>query len=145
MEKTFPSGSLDAPPAARAIRPIRSEAEGQLRDRKGHPMSIIKTYTSWDFINDFQNNFERRNQFSLTALYWLFDWYDEFGHDWEMDVTEVCCDWTEYDSPSKVWEAYGHLVGCPEDPERFAELLERIGDETNYAILENCNCLIQNF
>ena len=107
-------------------------------------MSITKTYDKYAFANAFQRNSLHAGIFSPTALEWLFEWYDNLGEDWEVDQVEVRNDWTEYEDPSEVWEAYGHLIDNPEDPERFAELLERIGDETTYAILGNGCYLIHN-
>lgn len=106
-------------------------------------MGIIRTLDLAGFRRAF-NDCGREGQFSANALAWLYGWYDELSDSYELDVIGICCEWTEYDAPGEVWEAYGHLIGCDADPDRYDELLERIGDETSYALLDG-SVLIQDF
>ena len=50
-------------------------------------------------------NMGRSDNFSYEALGQLYDYYDEIeGYD--LDVVEICCDWTE-DSIKSALKAYG--------------------------------------
>lgn len=50
--------------------------------------------TRMDFHDAF-NRAGRGNQFSYEALDTLFDYYE--NDDIELDVTELCCQWTEHE------------------------------------------------
>lgn len=51
----------------------------------------------------------RDSQFSQAGLEALFDHYEEFNEDYELDVTEICCDWQEfsYDEEDSLLEQNG--------------------------------------
>ncbi len=107
-------------------------------------MAIYKTIDIWDFRKAFANS-GRSSDYSGAALEFLFEQYSDLEKDWELDVIAICCEWTEYDEPNDLWEAYGYLIGGKYDPDRFGELLEAIGDRTNYRILENHSIMVQDF
>lgn len=54
-----------------------------------------------DFVDQF-NRRGRSTQFSKEGLRTLFDYLEEVNPDYELDVIELCCEYTEYDD---IWEA----------------------------------------
>ena len=114
-------------------------------------MSIIRTYDFYDFVCEFQN-YDRADNFSEEALCYLFDWHDELPGNYELDVIGICCAWTEYDDGEDLWAEYSHLLGSRAthkwsayEPDQYDEMLERLADNTNIAILDNGNVLVQEF
>lgn len=76
----------------------------------------------------FKNEFEacgRENQFTLGGLAALFDYLEEredaTGDSRELDVIELCCEFTEYET-ADLPEAFGYLRGA--DDADWVELLE---------------------
>lgn len=57
---------------------------------------IVKTYDLHDFKREFER-YDRGNQFSDEALEELFNYYNGFCDNIEMDVIGICCEWTEYE------------------------------------------------
>ena len=57
---------------------------------------IIQTISETKFMDAFYDA-GRGNRFSYEALKELYRYYDEssFDNHWELDVIEVCCEWTE--------------------------------------------------
>lgn len=54
----------------------------------------------------------RGNQFSPEALDALFEYYEHAPSAWEyyeLDVIEICCEWTEYHNPEEAERDYGDL------------------------------------
>jgi len=63
-------------------------------------MAIISKITnSTEFIHEWMQWEERREQFSRPALEALFEYLDDFseemGEDIELDVVAICCDYSE--------------------------------------------------
>lgn len=62
-------------------------------------MAIIKTVNFDDFYESF-HKVKRGTQFSYGALKGLYHYYnelsEEIGEPYELDVIDICCDWTEY-------------------------------------------------
>ena len=56
------------------------------------------------FMDEF-NRMHRRGVFSYEAFEALFEYYNELD-DYELDVTEICHDWVEYDTLEEVLETY---------------------------------------
>ena len=50
------------------------------------------------YRDDFHRAFQelRPGKFSPATLDVLFDYYDELDANYELDVTAICCEWTEY-------------------------------------------------
>ena len=61
-------------------------------------MTIIKTFSLQDFLEEFRNwtANNRNRSFSTPALTTLFEYYDSMDEPVEMDVVAICCDWHEY-------------------------------------------------
>ena len=76
----------------------------------------------------------RGNQFSGDALDCLFNYYDEL-EDYKLDIIEICCTWTEYESAAEAVEYYSNCC----------ESLEDLQDRTTAIELENGHILVENF
>jgi CRISPR/Cas system-associated endonuclease Cas3-HD len=81
---------------------IRTESQQVTR---GFEM-IYTTHDTGSFIRAFENA-GRKDQFSREALTALYDYYEELGEDIELDVTGICCEWSEYESLEEAIEEYG--------------------------------------
>jgi hypothetical protein len=61
----------------------------------------------------------RPDNFSRAALEALFAHFEEMerdqGEEFELDVIEICCNWTEYASALEAAEAYGFKAKDTED------------------------------
>lgn len=90
--------------------------------------------------NEFRDEFlkmGRDNQFSYKGLTALYDYLDEF-HDeipYELDVIEICCNFTEYDS----------LQDFNKDYSREYENIDEILDDTEVVRIDDNRFIIQNF
>jgi len=67
-------------------------------------------------INDFQRAFidyGRATQFSNEGLDGLFDHledtFDSIGEEYELDVIELCCEYSEYDSVDEYYAEYSRI------------------------------------
>lgn len=61
-------------------------------------MAIVQTITTHGEFADAFQRCGRGEQFSYSALRALFDFYDDFSEDVELDPIAICFDWSEYDS-----------------------------------------------
>ena len=57
---------------------------------------IVKTIDLYDFKKEF-GDYSRGDHFSEEAQEFLFDYYDDFCDNVELDVIGICCAWTEYE------------------------------------------------
>lgn len=64
----------------------------------------ISINSAYAFEREFANH-GRDNQFSYEALGVLFDYFDEFDPDMELDVIAICCEYTE-DSIESIARSY---------------------------------------
>jgi len=55
---------------------------------------MIQTVNNSDFHNAF-NSMDRGNQFSYEALNMLFNYFEEFDPEIELDVIAICCEYSE--------------------------------------------------
>lgn len=55
---------------------------------------MIQTVNNSDFHNAF-NRMDRGNQFSYEALNMLFNYFEEFDPEIELDVIAICCEYSE--------------------------------------------------
>jgi len=55
---------------------------------------MIQTVNNLDFHNAF-NAMDRNNQFSYEALNMLFNYFEEFDPEMELDVISICCEYSE--------------------------------------------------
>ena len=82
------------------------------------------------YVGQFRNAFRsvgREDQFSYEALGLLFEYLEEVNPDYELDVIELCCEYTE-STPEEIAESYSiDIEGMEEGEivEAVTEFLER--------------------
>src|SRR5210317_727364 len=100
---------------------------------------MIVNYVSKSEFRDEFTKMNRENQFSykgLNALYdYIEEYYEEADKPYELDVIELCCDFTEYDS----------LEEFNKDYNREYENIDAIVDDTVVIMVDNTSFIIQNF
>ena len=100
---------------------------------------MIVNYVSKSEFRDEFIKMNRENQFSykgLNALYdYIEEYYEEADKPYELDVIEICCDFTEYDS----------LEEFNKDYNREYENIDDIVDDTVVIMVDNTSFIIQNF
>lgn len=77
-----------------------------------------------DFVMAFRN-LDRANQFSHAALQLIFDFLEDAQPDYDLDVIEICCEFSELDA-EEMLASYPE-IDVPEDAD---------DDETEQAIVE---------
>jgi len=82
---------------------------------------MYQTITKSDFRNAFVT-MDRQNQFSYEGLGVLYDYLDEIGYG-NLDVIELCCDFTEYKSVKDFQEDYGEEYETLDDIKRMTIVL----------------------
>ena len=91
-----------------------------------------QTVTRSDFIDAFRNA-GREDNFSYEGLCALYDWLEELGEEYELDVIALCCEFSEYSSALECIEDAGYgFEPDPEDDEegREAAALDWLRDQT---------------
>jgi len=83
---------------------------------------MITQVTFDDFVDAFRSH-ERQDTFSYAGLQALFDyaseWQDGNGSPWDLDVIELCCDFTEYNTATEVAKDYGQVFGDEDEAEEW--------------------------
>ena len=92
-------------------------------------------------FTDFQRAFtdcSREDNFSYEALQALFNWIEEYeediGEEIELDVIEICCEFTEYENLEELQERYTDIESL-EDLHLYTQVIE----------LDNGGLVIQDF
>lgn len=108
------------------------------------------TIDSYDFIKAFEEL--RPDNFTRAGLNALFDYLEEFeadtGHEMELDVIAICCDFTEYETALEAANEHCYEpeddggVNGGENEERAA--LEYLQDNTQ-VIQHDSGIIIQNW
>jgi hypothetical protein len=100
---------------------------------------MIVNYVSKSEFRDEFTKMNRENQFSYRGLNALYDYIEEYYQEadkpYELDVIELCCDFTEYDS----------LEEFNNDYNREYENIDDIVDDTVVIKVDNTSFIIQNF
>ena len=100
---------------------------------------MIVNYVSKSEFRDEFTKMNRQNQFSYKGLNALYDYIEEYYQEadkpYELDVIELCCDFTEYDS----------LEEFNKDYNREYENIDDIVDDTVLIRVDNTSFIIQNF
>lgn len=107
---------------------------------------IIETISESKFMDAFHHA-GRGNQFSYDALECLFEYYDELsisgGEPWELDVIEVCSDWTE-STPERFLKYYG--IDLEEGEEPYQKAIKKLDSSSiTYYALKNGSILYMNY
>lgn len=107
---------------------------------------IVKTFDLYDFMREFER-YDRGDRFSSEALEELYNYYDEFGEPYELDVIEICCNWTEYESLDEFATAYGYTeeVEGMEEEEKEQYLTDILNNNTCYFLLSNGGIVLQDY
>ena len=75
---------------------------------------LFKKVEFEDFLEEFERH-ERQDQFSYEGKRALFAFLDELGEDTgqdiELDIINICCNFTEYDSLEDFNIDYGYSIG----------------------------------
>ena len=83
---------------------------------------IYVVLSKWDFVDEFMKS-DRKDQFSREALEIIYDHYSEHEEDYEMDIIDICCTWSEYSSKMDLWVDFR---SCEYNDEGFEELREEL-------------------
>lgn len=104
---------------------------------------MIKNITASEFTAAF-HNMGRGDQFSHSALLALYEFLNEVNPAWELDVTAVCCDFSEC-SAEFIAQDYGFDAQADdEDDDEFtARILDELNEKT-WAVKTRDGILYQN-
>lgn len=69
---------------------------------------IYQEITKNMFIEAFKT-LERENHFSVDGFFALYDFLDELEENYNLDVIELCCEYTEYENLSHFQQDYGTI------------------------------------
>jgi len=72
---------------------------------------------------------DRGNQFSYEALNMLFNYFEEFDEDMELDVIAICCEYSE-SSVEQIIRDYSIDCDGVEDDEIEAHVISYLNDHT---------------
>lgn len=87
-----------------------------------------QTVHNTDFHNAF-HSMGRGNQFSDDALNMLFNYFEEFDDEMELDVVSICCEYSE-SSVEQIIRDYSIDCDFIEDDEIEAHVLSYLEDHT---------------
>ena len=107
---------------------------------------IVKTFDLYDFRREFES-YNRDDRFSDEAIEELYNYYDDLGEPYEMDVIEICCNWTEYESLEEYAKEYMDESDFEEmdDDEKEKAIIDNLDNNTYFTRLNNGGLLIQNY
>lgn len=107
---------------------------------------IVKTFDLYDFKREFER-YDRGDNFSDEAMEELFNYYDDWGEPYELDVIEICCNWTEFENLEEYVSQYMNESDFEEWGEDLREdvILAELDNNTFFARLSNGHLLIQNY
>ena len=92
-------------------------------------MAIIKTVYFSDFVREFEQ-YGRQKNFSHNGLRALFDYFDDMDYSYELDVIQLCCEYSE-DTYSDIANNYGiDLSECEDEIEIKATIEDYLQDHT---------------
>lgn len=98
------------------------------------------TVSNSDFVDAFRR-YDRYDQFGYDALCSLFDYLenleDETGEEMELDVIELCCDYS-VDSVEDIASSYDIDIEGMDDDEARDAVLEYLNDHTS-VVDPDCN------
>lgn len=91
-------------------------------------------YQTIDNASQFRDAFHhmgRGDQFSYEALGLLFDYLEELDPEYEMDVVEICCEYSE-STPEEIAESYGvDLDDCEDDDDKAEAIIDFLQSRTS--------------
>ena len=114
-------------------------------------MAVTIELSKYSFADLFKG--DRADQFSRCALEALFEDLEELsegiGKDVQVDIVEICCNWTEYEG-AELLRAYPNylpddLSSYDDEDEAVSALIGALRDETRIIELSNGCTLVQAF
>lgn len=88
---------------------------------------MIQTVNNSDFHNAF-HRMDRSTQFSYEALNMLFNYFEEFDENMELDVIAICCEYSEM-TPEEIASSYN--LDEDEDVLEFLDMNTSVIGETS--------------
>lgn len=85
----------------------------------------------------------RADQFSYEALGMLFDHFEEWETDAELDVIAICCAYSE-DSPEYIADQYNVDVGGMDEEQTLDAVLEYLGEKTQVIGVTDAGAVVYN-
>lgn len=73
--------------------------------------------------------YDRANQFSLEACDAIIEYMDEIDPDYELDIIEMCCTWTEYNDIDDLKQNFPDVLEESEEDDDD-DFLENLKDRT---------------
>lgn len=107
---------------------------------------IIKSFDLYDFKREFER-YDRGDRFSDEAMEELYNYYDNLGEPYELDIIGICCSWTEYENLEEYSKEYmdeSDFEGMDDD-EKEEIILDNLDDNTYFTRLSNGSVLIQDY
>lgn len=110
--------------------------------------TITEDYHFWYWLKESGNY---KNKFSLVGAVAVQEWYeqlsDSLGTHVEFDPIAWCCEWTEYDNYTEVWNEYGRGKEFIEGEELAIDDNIKLWLENNTQIIEldNGHVLVKEF
>lgn len=108
---------------------------------------IVRAFDLYDFKDEFER-YDRGDNFSDEALEELYNYYDDLGEPYELDVIEICCNWTEYENLEEYAKEYMNesgFEGIEDDDEKEEIITDNLENNTYFIRLNNGSILIQNY
>ena len=103
---------------------------------------MYKTINFHAFVDAFRDK-GRQFNFSHTGLEYLFDYLEENYENYELDVIELCCSYTEYSTIEDLLGAYDLDFEKDEEPS-YKEVEKALGERTLVlACEEECILLLK--
>ena len=102
------------------------------------------TVNLYDFRQAF-NDMGRGNNFSYEGIEILFDYLerlsDDIGEEIELDVIELCCEYSEA-TPEEIAKDYGYALEGDNEEERRDNMIEWLNDQTRVCGFTDNNTIV---
>jgi hypothetical protein len=100
---------------------------------------MVQTINQSQFIDAFRA-MGRKDQFSYNALVALFEWLEKNDENYDLDVIELCCEFTEYSDLEEFNAAYND-----DNPEYNFDIDEIEARTTLIPIGKGSSFIVNNF
>ena len=97
-------------------------------------------------VHGFRDAFKsmgRGDQFTYDGLGMLFDHFEEWEPDAELDVIAICCGYSE-DSPEYIADQYDVDVGGMDEEQTLDAVLEYLGNNTQVIGVTDAGAVVYN-
>ena len=110
-------------------------------------MAIIQTINTHGQFADAFVRMGRGDQFTYSALGALFNFYDDFEGDVELDPIAICCDWSEYSSALEAAIDFGYEDNDEDllDDMQEALAMDWLNDHTVVLTADNGSVVVESF